>query len=88
MKERRSNRRLGRWIWVVVLIPGLLQFIFPNRADAIPAFARQVNAACVMCHTGFPKLNAFGFLFKQNGYRMPGTGEEGKFLWQQPLPLS
>lgn len=62
-------------------------FATPQRAEAIPAFARTVNAPCIMCHTGFPKLNAFGFVYKQRGYRMPGT-EEGKFLWQQPLPLS
>jgi hypothetical protein len=88
MKEPLFERKVWRSIWIGVVMLGLLYAVFPERAEAIPAFARQVNAACVMCHTGFPKLNAFGFLFKQNGYRMPGTGDEGKFLWEQPLPLS
>lgn len=73
---------------MAILGMGLIHFALPDRAEAIPAFARRVNAACVMCHTGFPKLNAFGFMFKQNGYRMPGTGEQGKFPWEQPFPLS
>jgi hypothetical protein len=88
MKDRVFERTAWRLIWIGVVLLGLLHAGLPGRAEAIPAFARQVNAACVMCHTGFPKLNAFGFMFKQNGYRMPGMGEQGKFLWEQPLPLS
>ena len=88
MRDRIFSGRMGRWIWMAFLAGGLIYFAFPDRAEAIPAFARQVNAACVMCHTGFPKLNAFGFMFKQNGYRMPGMGDQGKFLWEQPMPLS
>ncbi|TAK06163.1 MAG: hypothetical protein EPO39_09555 [Candidatus Manganitrophaceae bacterium] len=59
---------------------------FTQEARAIPAFSRSTQAPCALCHTGFPKLNAFGMMFKQNGYRMPG--QEGKFLWEQPIPLS
>lgn len=67
---------------------GLVGFAFPGRADAIPAFARSISAPCIVCHTGYPKLNSFGFEYKQRGYRMPGQSNEGKFLWEQPIPLS
>ncbi len=89
MKDRAYLKRIWMWSWIAVLAFGILSAVLPDRADAIPAFARTVNAPCVMCHTGFPKLNAFGFVFKQGGYRMPPiTNNPGKFLWEQPLPLS
>lgn len=87
MRGSAFSKGIRRFIWFAALAFGLLAFGVPDRAEAIPAFARTVNAPCIMCHTGFPKLNAFGFVYKQRGYRMPGT-DEGKFLWQQPLPLS
>jgi len=89
MRERLFVKGIWQSIWIALLIFGLFYAVFPSRADAIPAFARTVNAPCVMCHTGFPKLNAFGFVFKQGGYRMPPiSNNPGKFLWEQPLPLS
>jgi hypothetical protein len=36
----------------------------------IPSFSRQTGLACNACHTSFPQLNAFGRLFKLNGYTM------------------
>lgn len=49
----------------------------------IPSFARQTGLACSACHTAFPHLNAFGRLFKMNGYTMTGqqliqAGDSGK----------
>jgi len=38
--------------------------------EAIPSFARQTNMSCNTCHTIFPELNAFGRLFKLNGYTL------------------
>ncbi|MDC4203329.1 MAG: hypothetical protein MPW17_02510 [Candidatus Manganitrophus sp.] len=67
MRDPVLMKSLRRSVWIAVLAVGLFSAFFPNRADAIPAFARTVNAPCVMCHTGFPKLNAFGFVFKQGG---------------------
>ena len=47
-----------------------------DRAEAIPAFARQTAQACTACHTQhFPTLNSFGRLFKAQGYTMGGTQE-------------
>ncbi|WP_447983883.1 hypothetical protein [Nitrospira sp. Nam74] len=40
-------------------------------ATAIPAFARKYNFACNVCHVpGFPKLNDFGNLFRDQGYQL------------------
>ena len=49
----------------------------------IPSFARQTGLSCSACHTSFPQLNAFGRLFKLNGYTMTGplvleTKDSGK----------
>ncbi|MCX6168070.1 MAG: hypothetical protein NTX65_01935 [Ignavibacteriales bacterium] len=41
-----------------------------NNTSAIPSFARQTNLSCNTCHTIFPELNAFGRLFKLNGYTL------------------
>jgi hypothetical protein len=38
----------------------------------VPSFSRQTKLACTACHNGFPQLNAFGRLFKLNGYSMTG----------------
>ena len=39
-------------------------------ARAVPSFARQMNAQCIMCHSEFPVLNDMGRLFKLSGYTM------------------
>lgn len=57
-------------IWGIMI--GIL-IIFPNESRAIPSFARQTNLSCNSCHTIFPELNAFGRLFKLNGYTLVGT---------------
>ena len=49
----------------------------------IPSFARQTGLACSACHTSFPQLNAFGRLFKLNGYTLTNSqliqaGDSGK----------
>ncbi|HEY8537259.1 MAG TPA: hypothetical protein VIL28_00230, partial [Steroidobacteraceae bacterium] len=47
-----------------------VQFL-PERAEAMPAFARQYNVSCMLCHDAFPKLNAYGEFFAGANYRMP-----------------
>lgn len=40
-------------------------------ANAIPAFARKYNFPCNVCHVpGFPKLNDFGNIFRDQGYQL------------------
>ncbi len=67
-----------------LLITGLW---VPEDSEAIPAFARKYGVKCTTCHVQFPKLNKFGIVFKNRGYRM--KGEEGDFLWKSKIiPLA
>lgn len=63
-------------------ISGLFAVILQTDAEAIPAFARKESAECTLCHMGFPKLNSFGFEYKQRGYKM--EGDDGPWLWEYP----
>lgn len=57
----------------VVLVLSALLLTLPDKAEAMPAFARQTGMACNSCHfQHFPNLNAFGRSFKQGGYTMTG----------------
>lgn len=59
----------------------------PRRAETLPLFARKYSFQCTQCHIAFPKLNAFGMAFKQNGYRLAGT--KGESPWESnTFPLS
>ncbi len=43
--------------------------LLPNKAEALPAFARQTGAACLSCHfQTFPALKAFGREFMFNSF--------------------
>lgn len=55
---------------VLAVAAAALAVLLPARASAIPAFARKYNVACSTCHEAWPKLNDFGELFRDNGYRM------------------
>ncbi len=59
---------------------------FATDAEAIPAFARKEGAECTLCHIGFPKLNSFGFGYKQRGYRMEDT--DGIWVWENPVQFA
>src|SRR5439155_13756485 len=57
----------------------------PGRA--LPLFARKYNLPCTACHFAFPRLNAFGRAFRQNGYRM--VGAVGTSPWEdKDVPIS
>src|SRR5437868_13679161 len=51
-------------------------------AVAIPAFARKYGLPCSACHEAWPKLNAFGQTFKDNGYQL--MNDRDAPIWQQP----
>jgi hypothetical protein len=57
-------------IWVI----GVLGFalIFPEKASALPSFARQTGQPCGTCHTDFFGLTPFGRSFKLRGYTAGG----------------
>ncbi len=48
---------------------GLL--LLSTDGQAMPNFARKLNADCSMCHTAIPKLNKIGYEFRLAGYRLP-----------------
>ncbi len=55
----------------------------PERAEAVPAFARQTGLSCNTCHfQHYPLLNQFGRAFKAHGFTMVGGQSlvEGDFL--------
>ena len=72
---------------VAPLIALLTQVLFPGKGSTLPLFARKYSMPCTQCHFAFPKLNAFGLKFRQNGYRMEGA--KGESPWESPnFPLS
>lgn len=81
------KRFIAGFILLGITLVFLALVAIPERADAIPAFAREHDAICIMCHVAFPKLNSFGIDFKQRGYRM--EGDEGKAVWEyKSIPLA
>ncbi len=68
----------------------------PLAGGDIPAFARKYKVGCGLCHTHFPRLNAFGAQFAANGFTMargqvgPDTVTTGDpwLRLQRELPLA
>lgn len=50
--------------------------VFSQAAQAMPAFARQYDVSCNVCHVAYPRLNAFGEQFVANNLRMPNWREK------------
>lgn len=73
---------------VAGLAAGLVFVLFAlsQQVAAIPAFARKYETSCQTCHVAFPKLNAFGEAFRNNGYRFPAEDEE-ELVKQKQVPL-
>lgn len=61
---------LNRFAALVALLMCALGSLL-STSHAMPAFARQYNVSCVLCHDAFPKLNAYGETFAAMNYRMP-----------------
>ncbi|HLV80221.1 MAG TPA: hypothetical protein VKT32_08055 [Chthonomonadaceae bacterium] len=72
----------------VLLILLALSAVFAGPAQATPFFARTYNFQCTACHSGFPRLNAFGLAFKANGFRIPGAEKSAPLAWQKTVPLA
>jgi hypothetical protein len=66
---------------LVVLVLGVLVGVAAVRtAEAIPAFARQYDVQCNVCHTRPPRLNSFGEQFHLMGFQMPSAARPGGLL--------
>jgi hypothetical protein len=69
-----------------LLFTAILLTLCNTTSYSIPAFARKYKTSCATCHTGFPKLNAFGEAFRRNGYQFPG-GTDPEFIKEDPVSL-
>jgi len=49
-------------------------------ASAIPAFAKKTGLRCSACHEAWPKLNAFGQAFRDNGFQIGNERDSPRFL--------
>jgi hypothetical protein len=72
MNSPLITKRINR---IVAGVPALLFLLAvmlpsPKPANAIPAFARKYGLPCSACHIGWPELNNFGQVFRDNGYQM------------------
>ncbi len=86
MKEitnRLFHRGLISIVTMVLVI--ICSFVIHiDDANAVPTFSRKYQTSCMTCHAGFPKLNAFGNSFKNNGYRLP---DDEVFVKEPPVWL-
>jgi hypothetical protein len=57
-----------------------LSFLHVKTAEAVPAFARQYDVQCNVCHTRPPRLNSFGEQFHLMGFQMPSAARPGGLL--------
>ena len=81
---------VGGFLAVIGILSGIVQDV--RDAQAIPAFARKYDFACNVCHVpGFPKLNDFGNVFRDQGYQLGTDGDLptfealGKGFWPVSL---
>ncbi len=85
------KRILVKGVWIAglttvpVALAGVLTFLPPETAHAVPAFAQQTGMACDACHVGGygPQLTPFGRAFKIGGYTQRGPSD-----WKSKIPLS
>jgi hypothetical protein len=66
-------RNVHRLTSIVVLGAALLVAI---RAEAIPAFSRKTGMGCPACHDAWPRLNDYGELFRDRGYRTGAVNDD------------
>jgi len=65
----KVTNRVVAAVPTLILLAAVL-FPAPKPANAIPAFARKYGLPCSACHIGWPELNNFGQVFRDNGYQM------------------
>src|SRR5271168_5196834 len=88
--NKASKSSLVSWLLtcasvILMLVVGDTQpaFTLPiHKVNAIPAFARKYGLPCSACHTAWPELNAFGQVFRDNGYQL--MNDRDSPIWQNP----
>ena len=72
MKNKKNSLYSSSCLLASVLL--IASAFYSQMVNAVPAFARQTDMPCVSCHfQNFPALNAFGRIFKADGYTMSGS---------------
>lgn len=77
--------RKRSWLLVAPILLAL-GFLAVEEAGAVPSFARKYETSCSTCHYAFPKLNAFGKAFNNNGFRYP-EGQDPEMTKEDPVSL-
>lgn len=77
MKKKFFSAQVFVLVFLFLLIS---EIKVTQKAFAIPAFARKTGFSCMVCHSpSYPRLNSFGWKFKENGYQVdtePNATEE------------
>ncbi|HEY6221657.1 MAG TPA: hypothetical protein VIX13_03895, partial [Candidatus Eisenbacteria bacterium] len=64
--------------WFALLLIGLVSWLVPASAGAVPAYARRYDTKCGTCHSPLPpRLNNTGEVFRKWGFRLPDADENG-----------
>lgn len=69
-------RRYNLFICLLLTAMAAGLLLPPDRASAIPAFARKYQMSCSTCHGPFPRLKPYGEEFAARGFRMADPAEE------------
>jgi hypothetical protein len=64
----------------LILVLLIFNFVLPEKADAIPAFARRYKISCSTCHAPIPKLKPYGDEFAGNGFIIPEEEKERDYI--------
>lgn len=67
---------MKRVLLVCVVLVFVVALVGVSISHAIPSWAKKYETSCSTCHYAYPRLNAFGKAFDNNGYRFPGDDEE------------
>jgi hypothetical protein len=62
-----------RWLLIVAGLAMVLGYLDVRSTDAVPAFSRQYDLQCNVCHTRPPRLNRFGEQFHMMGFQIPSA---------------
>ena len=81
-----KTKILSSLFLAVVLFSFFFGALLVNQAEAVPAFARKYKTSCSTCHYAFPKLNAFGKAFFNNGFRYP-EGQDAEMTKEETVSL-
>lgn len=66
-----NNGNGAKGLRPILLLLAVVAAQWSSVASAIPAFARQYDVSCTVCHDAFPRLNEFGQSFADSNYRLP-----------------